>query len=98
MTATEKIEVKNVNVPGSVNRINAVKYGEMKRAMLTLLPRKPPGLTQSEVIDAVKPLLDAQIFPGGKTAGWWFKCVQLDLDAKGTLTREPTKPLRWHRT
>jgi hypothetical protein len=49
-------------------------------------------MTQSEVMDAVKPLLDEHIFPGGKTAGWWFKCVQLDLEAKGQFTREPTPP------
>ena len=98
MSAGEKIEVENVNVPGSVTRVDAVKYAEMKRALLKLLPPKSPGMTQSEVIDAVKPLLDDQIFPGGNTAGWWFKCVQLDLEAKGTLTREPTKPLRWHRS
>ena len=30
-------------------------------------------------------------------AGWWAKAVQLDLEAKGTLVREPAKPLRWHR-
>ncbi len=78
-----RIEVENVNIPGSVTRVDAAKYAEMKRALLRLLPRKSPGLTQSEVIDAVKPLLDDQIFPGGNTASWWFKCVQLDLKAKG---------------
>lgn len=97
MAAAEKIEVENVNVPGHVTRVDAVKYAEMKRALLKLLPRKAPGMTQSEVMDAVKPLLSEDIFPGGKTSGWWFKCVQLDLEAKGVLTRESTKPLRWHR-
>lgn len=96
--SSRKVLVENVNVPDRATRVDAVKYGEMRRALLKLLPRQSPGMTQSEVIDAVKPLLDAQIFPGGKTAGWWFKCVQLDLEAKGILTREPTKPLRWHRT
>ncbi|GAB5560996.1 MAG: hypothetical protein SynsKO_26430 [Synoicihabitans sp.] len=97
MPASDKIEVENVNVPGHVTRVDAVKYAEMKRVLLKQLPHKSPGMTQSEVMDAVKPLLDETIFPGGKTAGWWFKCVQLDLEAKGQLTREPTKPLRWHR-
>lgn len=95
--SSRKVVVENVNVPGQVTRVDAVKYAEMKRALLQLLPRESPGMTQSEVIDAVKPLLDDQIFPGGNTAGWWFKCVQLDLEAKGKLTREPTKPLRWFR-
>jgi len=30
-------------------------------------------------------------------AGWWPKKAQLDLQAKGTLVREPTKPLPRHR-
>lgn len=97
MANPEKIEVENVNVPGHVTRVDAGKYREMKRALLKLLPRQSPGMTQSEVIDAVKPQLSEEIFPGGKTAGWWFKCVQLDLEAKGALTREATKPLRWYR-
>ena len=36
------------------------------------------------------------LFPGGATSGWWQKCVQLDLEAKGVVVREPTKPLRFH--
>ena len=37
------------------------------------------------------------LFPGGAKAGWWFKAVQLDLEAKAVLVREPTKPLRIRR-
>lgn len=98
MASGDKIEVENVNVPGHVTRVDAKKYAEMKGALLKLFPRKSPGMTQSEVMASVKPLLSEAIFPGGKTAGWWFKCVQLDLEAKGQLTREKTKPLRWYRT
>lgn len=97
MTPGAKIEVENVNVPGHTTRVDAAKYAEMKRVLLKVLPKKSPRLTQNEVIEAVKPLLADVLFPGGSTAGWWFKCVQLDLEAKGKLTREPTKPLRWHR-
>jgi hypothetical protein len=35
--------------------------------------------------------------PGGAKAGWWVKTVQLDQEAKGSVVREPGKPLRWHR-
>ncbi len=97
MATADKIEVENVNVPGSVTRVDAVKYAEMRRALLKLLPRKSPGMMQNEVTGAVKPLLNDTSFPDRKTAGWWFKCVQLNLEAKGKLTREQTKPLRWHR-
>ena len=33
---------------------------------------------------------------GGQTVGWWLKCVQLDLEAKGLIKRHG-KPLRWYR-
>ena len=69
----------------------------MQQAMWKVLPATAPGLTQSEIRDAVVPHLPEDLYPGGAKAGWWAKAVQLDLEAKGTLVREPTKPLRWHR-
>jgi hypothetical protein len=92
----EKIVVENVNVPGRTSRVNAAKYRAMKQAMLRVLPYQGPGLTQSEVREAVIPNLPDHLFPGGATAGWWAKTVQLDLEAKGVVIREATKPLRWH--
>ena len=92
----DKIVVENVNVPGRTSRVNAVKYEAMKAAMLRVLPAEEPGLTQTEVREAVIPYLPEDLFPGGSTAGWWAKTVQLDLEAKGAVIRETTKPLRWH--
>lgn len=92
----EMIEVENVNTPGRTSRVNAAKYAEMLSAMEKALPRSSPGVTQSEMVEAVKPHLADTLFPGGKTSGWWLKTVQLDLEAKGRLVREATKPLRWH--
>ena len=92
----DKIAVENVNVPGKTSRVNAAKYLAMKHAMLRVLPEEEPGLTQSEVREAVIPYLPDDLYPGGSTAGWWAKTVQLDLEAKGTVIREDTKPLRWH--
>lgn len=94
--SNEKIEVENVNVPGRTSRVNAAKYQAMKKAMLRVLPEGEPGLTQNEVREAVIPHLPDDLFPGGSTAGWWAKTVQLDLEAKGVVIRETTKPLRWH--
>ena len=72
-------------------------YEAMKQAMWEVLPATAPGLTQSELRDAVVQHLPQDLYPGGAKAGWWAKAVQLDLEAKGTLVREPAKPLRWHR-
>jgi hypothetical protein len=93
----DRVEVRNVNVPGYTARVDAVKYGAIKTALLRALPKKTPGLTQAEMLEALLPHLPARQFPGGAKAGWWTKTVQLDLEAKGVLKREPTKPLRWHR-
>jgi hypothetical protein len=92
----DKIVVENVNVLGKTSRVNAAKYQAMKAAMLHVLPKAEPGLTQSEIREAVIPHLPGDLFPGGSTAGWWAKTVQLDLEAKGIVIREATKPLRWY--
>ncbi len=93
----EKLEVENINVPGQVTRVNAAKYSAMKVALLHILPNQPPGLTQKEIQQQVKPHLPDDLFPQGQTSGWWAKTVQLDLEAKGSVVREKTKPLRWHK-
>ena len=92
----DKISVENVNVPGKTSRVNAAKYEAMKQTMLQVLPREEPGLTQAEIREAVIPQLPEELYPGGSTAGWWAKTVQLDLEAKGIVIRETAKPLRWH--
>lgn len=96
-TSEERIAVENVNVPGRTTRVSAAMYRAMKEAMWKVLPTEAPGLTQAQMREAVVPHLPEELYPGGAKVGWWSKTVQLDLEAKGVLTREPTKPLRWHR-
>lgn len=93
----EKITVENVNVPGHTTRVNKAMYKAMKAAMWKVLPTESPGMTHNEMREAVVPHLPDELYPGGAKAGWWAKTVQLDLEAKGSLAREDTKPLRWHR-
>jgi uncharacterized protein YdhG (YjbR/CyaY superfamily)/effector-binding domain-containing protein len=94
-----RVTVKNVNHPGQANRVERPKYDAMKKALLTVLPRKAPGLTYAEMSRAVKALLPSDLFPGGTKAGWWTKTVQLDLEAKGVVVRERgVSPLQWRRT
>lgn len=92
-----RITVENVNVPGRTTRLNAAMYQAMEEAMWKVLPTEAPGLTQKQIREAVVPHLPEELYPGGAKVGWWAKTVQLDQEAKGTLTREPTRPLRWHR-
>jgi hypothetical protein len=94
---SDRVLIKNVNVPGHNSRVNAGKYEAMRRALMGVLPKKAPGLTQAEMFQAVLSRLPNDLFPGGAKANWWAKTVQLDLEAKRVVARENTKPLRWHR-
>jgi len=92
----EMIEVENVNHPGQVSRVDAAKYRAARDAMLALLPAEAPGMTQHEMMLAMREALPLEAFPG-TTTSWWAKSVQLDLEAKGLVRRDPGKPLRWRR-
>ncbi|MEN0001458.1 MAG: hypothetical protein AAF940_11295 [Pseudomonadota bacterium] len=94
----EKIEVQNVNVPGYVERVDAAKYRAMHAAMMKIMTIGEPGMTAAQIKEAAIPYLPDDLFPGGKTAGWWQKTVQLDLEAKGKLARSAKSPLRFWRT
>jgi hypothetical protein len=95
---TGRVMVENVNVPGYTHAVDAARYNAMKTALLKVLPRRVPGLTQAEMVQGVGPHLPEELFPGGAKAMWWVKCVQLDLEAKGLLARNALSgPLRWIR-
>ncbi|MBF8291107.1 MAG: hypothetical protein HW391_2075 [Chloroflexi bacterium] len=103
MAATEpaddkpgRVRIENVNHPGNSATVDAGMYNAMRDALLAVLPDAAPGLTESQMRTAVVPKLPPDLYPGGARAGWWTKAVQLDLEAKGVITREPSRPLRWH--
>jgi hypothetical protein len=92
------VTVENVNVPGHKAHVNAAKYGALRRALLKVVPRRRPGVTQAEMFAAVRKHLPEGLFPSGAKANWWAKTVQLDLEAKGLLERSSEgRPLRWNR-
>lgn len=93
---SDKIEVQNINTPGVTTRVDAAKYTAMRDATLRVMTNTAPGHTATEIKDATKPHLPDDLFPAGTTSGWWQKCVQLDLEAKGIVKRSPTKPLRFY--
>jgi len=93
-----KVAIENVNVPGKTSNVDATKYYAMKKVFLKILPKSAPGFTQKEIQEKVVAHLPQDIFPGGATSSWWAKAVQLDLEAKGLVKREMSKPLRWHKS
>ena len=92
-----RVEVKNVNHPGSVKLVDADMYKAMKQAYLAVLPASAPGLTVAEIHERLNAELPQNLYPGGAKAGWWAKTVQLDLEARGIIKRVKTNPLRLHR-
>jgi hypothetical protein len=92
-----KVLMENPNSPDRPIRVDADKYQAMRDAILAVLPVTAPGLTVAEAKARLLPLLPETLFPGGDKAGWWLKGVQLDLEAKGLITRQDSKPLRLHR-
>jgi hypothetical protein len=97
MSSVAKVLMENPNSPDRPIRVDADKYQAMRDALLAVLPATAPGLTVAEAKARLLPLLPETLFPGGDKAGWWLKGVQLDLEAKGLITRQNSKPLRLHR-
>ena len=95
---TDTVVIENVNHPGDTRPVDAARYEAMKKAILSVLPARPPGLSVAEVQERVITHLPENLFPGGAKAGWWTKAVQLDLEAKGVISRAKTTPLRLHRS
>lgn len=93
----DKIEVENVTSPGRTTRVNRAKYMAMRTALMAVLPTSAPGMAVADAKAALLPRLDAELFPGGDKAGWWLKCVQLDLEAKGVIARADKPPVRLFR-
>ncbi len=94
---SERVPVVNVNT-GRTTQVEGEKYRAMRSAVLECLPTSAEGLTVAELKALVLPRLPQVVFPGGEKAGWWLKCVQLDLEAKGLIRRVPgSKPLRLSR-
>ena len=72
------------------------KYEAMESVVLLVLPRHPPGLTHSELLEAILPLLPEDLWPDAEKAGWWATTVRLDLEARGLVQRTLSRPRRWH--
>jgi hypothetical protein len=92
----DKIEIENFTSPNWRGRVDRAKYEAMRDALLAVLPRSSPGLTVTDAKAALLPRLPDALFPGGEKAGWWLKATQLDLEAKGFIAREESKPVRLH--
>jgi hypothetical protein len=95
---TAKVPVSNANHPQVIRNLDAAKYDVVKIALLKVLPKKIPGLTQIQLRGETAYHLPEHLFPDGEKSAWWIRSVQLDLEAKGIIAREENiHPLRWHK-
>ena len=90
----QTVTIQNVGQPGKTYQVDAAKFAAMRTAVLSVLPKAAPGMAVADLIAAVVPVLPQDLFPGGATAGWWVKAVQLDLEAKAVIQRAPKPPVR----
>ena len=88
--------IKSVLHPGKLYPRDADKMGKANAALLKVLPTDAPGLTQRQMMDALRGELSEADFPGS-THGWWGKSAQLHLEGEGQVIRDQTKPLTWRR-
>jgi hypothetical protein len=93
----DKTTIEIMNRDGTPTRVNGAKFAAMRAALMGVLPDRPPGLTVAEAKAALLPQLDPMLFPGGETAGWWIKAVQLDHEARGLVLRGTGSPLRLYK-
>jgi hypothetical protein len=89
------IEARNVNLPQHRENLNAEKYTLIRNAMLASL-LDDAWMPFSELEDKVRAWLDdadtpKALFPKPGSVRWYCKAVQLDLEARGVIERQPKK-------
>ncbi len=67
-------------------RVNAARYGAMRRALLATIPRNSRGVAFAELPDLVRPRLPAD-WTG--SVMWHVTTVKLDMETRGEIERVP---------
>ena len=92
------IRARNVNHPHHRENLKAEKYTVIREAMLASLS-EDAWMPFSELEESVRAWLDGQgvpkaLFPKPGSVRWYCKAVQLDLEARHEIERQPkTSPL-----
>ncbi len=89
------IKARNVNHPNHRENLKAEKYKLIREAMLASLSAGA-WMSFSELEDKVRAWLDDKdapkaLFPKPGSVRWYCKAVQLDLEARGEIERQPKK-------
>ena len=89
------IKARNVNHPEHRENLKAEKYHLIRAALLAVLP-SVNWMPFTELEDGVRAWLAANdapesLFPKPGSVRWYCKAVQLDLEARGEIERQPKK-------
>ena len=96
------IQARNVNHPEHRENLKAEKYNLIREAILAALP-VDDWMSFADLEDAVRAWLKdrqapVKLFPKPGSVRWYCKAVQLDLEARGEIERQPKKsPLHLRR-
>ena len=96
------IKARNVNHPHHRENLKTDKYHIIRQAMLSALPLEE-WLPFAVLEERVRAYLDDKdvpkaLFPKPGSVRWYCKAVQLDLEARGEIERQPKQsPLRLRR-
>ena len=89
------IQARNVNHPEHRENLKTEKYTVIREAMLASLP-DDGWMPFSKLEEKVRAWLNAQqvpeaLFPKPGSVRWYCKAVQLDLEARREIERQPKK-------
>lgn len=96
------VQARNINHPGHRENLNARKYTHIRAAMLDCLPVEG-WMAFSDLEGKVRAWLSEKevpgaLFPKPGSVRWYCKAVQLDLEARGEIERQPKRsPLHLRR-
>lgn len=90
-----RIQARNINHPKHRENLKAEKYNVIREAMLASLSASD-WMPFSELEEKVRGWLGDQdvpkaLFPKPGSVRWYCKAVQLDLEARGEIERQPKK-------
>ena len=89
------IQARNINHPERRENLKAGKYKVIREAMLASLPAEA-WMAFSELEEKVRAWLSENdvpkaLFPKPGSVRWYCKAVQLDLEARREIERQPKK-------
>jgi uncharacterized protein DUF6958 len=90
--ADDRVHLRNPDPTKKMPRIAKDLYSVVRKTALTVVPRKPPGITLAQYLDRM-----ARSLPRRKgwnrslSTGWHSMAIKLDLEARGELRRVDRK-------